>query len=159
MSHVHKAHCFLRTLALPFRPVDRGLLILACTWVVSLPGLPAAESILGSRQIVPRRQPAPRAEQLPTSDIIEPDAFTLLEGPLPDFAAAATRSASPSSTATGTSTSVSSTWSRLIAASTLTDEIKHAQLPLQQATAARPPSMAASTQLSTSSVWWQSPSA
>lgn len=137
MNHVHRVRPPVRQPALPLTVVKQGLLVLACTWLVSQPGLPAAEPILGSRQIVPRRQPAPRAEQLPTSRVIEADAFTLLEGPRPDFAAAATRSVSPSTTAPGTSTAVSSTWSRLIAASTLTDEIKHAQLPLQQATASQ----------------------
>ena len=97
----------------------------------------AAEPILGSRQFSSRRQPAPRAEQLPTSKIIVPDAFELLEGERPDFAAAAAAAAqTPAAGAAGTDQQSSSTgWSQLIAASTLTDEIKDAEIALKKITA------------------------
>lgn len=96
----------------------------------------AAEPILGSRQFSGRRQPAPRAEQLPTSKIIMPDAFELLDGQRPDFAAESAAAQTATLSATGTTPQASSTgWSQLIAASTLTDEIKDAELILRTITA------------------------
>ncbi len=85
---------------------------------------------LGSGQPA-RRQPAPAAEQLPASDIIEPDALQLLVGPRPDFTDAKTSTTAPSPTQGGGS----QPWSALISGATLADEIKLSLPPLQEATA------------------------
>ena len=95
----------------------------------------AAEPLLGSRQFSGRRQPAPQAEHLPKTKIILPDAFELLQGERPDFAASAAAATTAASSARTVQQSLSTGWSLLIAASTLTDEIKNAELTLRKITA------------------------
>lgn len=77
-----------------------------------------------------RRQPAPTAEQLPASDIIEPDALQLLAGPRPDFASV--KQAVPVPAAA--EAAASQPWSALVSGATLADEIKLSLPPLRQAT-------------------------
>jgi hypothetical protein len=77
-----------------------------------------------------RRQPAPAAEQLPASDILEPDALRLLTGPRPNFAVPKEAShSSPQTDSDG-----SRLWSTLVSGATLADEIKLSLPPLQRAT-------------------------
>ncbi len=77
-----------------------------------------------------RRQPAPAAEQLPASTIIEPDAFRLLEGSRPDFSVKLRVTAA----VTPTGAEGKQPWSALISGATLADEVKLSLPPLQQAT-------------------------
>lgn len=80
-----------------------------------------------------RRQPAPAAENLPASDVIEADAFALLTGPRPDFTAKTRDSGGPAAApADG-----SAAWSSLVSGATLADEVKLGLPPLQQATASQ----------------------
>jgi len=77
-----------------------------------------------------RRQPAPAAERLPASDIIEPDALRLLTGPRPNFASPKAAAGTPLQAEGGDSRP----WSTLVSGATLADEIKLSLPPLQQAT-------------------------
>ena len=80
-----------------------------------------------------KRQAAPRSENIPSSEIIEPDAFRLLIGPKPNF------TVPPQSKApAGIKKAVSETaWSQLISGSTLGDEIKAAMPRLQKMVATK----------------------
>jgi hypothetical protein len=80
-----------------------------------------------------KRQAAPRPENIPSSEIIEPDAFRLLVGPKPNFTVL------PQSKApTGIKkTTYGTAWSQLISGSTLGDEIKAAMPRLQKMVATK----------------------
>ena len=97
---------------------------------IFLPASAAGQVIgIGSGQPA-RRQPAPAADQLPTSDIIEPDALGLLTGPRPNFAGGKQVGNEPLQPESGGSRA----WSMLVSGATLADEIKLSLPPLQRAT-------------------------
>ncbi len=100
------------------------------TLAVLVPALASGQVIgIGSSKPA-RRQPAPAAERLPASDIIEPDALRLLTGPRPDF----TGQRKASNTAAPLDGGSSRPWSALVSGATLADEIKLAMPTLKQAT-------------------------
>jgi len=100
------------------------------TLAVLVPALASGQVIgIGSSKPA-RRQPAPAAERLPASDIIEPDALRLLTGPRPDF----TGQRKASNTAAPPDGGSSRPWSALVSGATLADEIKLAMPTLKQAT-------------------------
>ena len=80
-----------------------------------------------------KRQKAPRPENLPNSEVIEPDAFRLLIGPKPDF------TVTPQSKRPTETIQIGSelTWSQLISGSTLDDEIKTAMPRLKKIVATK----------------------
>jgi len=81
-----------------------------------------------------RRQPAPAAENLPATDILEADAFALLAGPRPDFdrISRATPTTKPTAPA-----GEQNSWSDLVSGAILADEVKRCLGPLQEATASQ----------------------
>ena len=80
-----------------------------------------------------KRQPAPRPEDFPRSEIIEHDAFRLLNGPRPKFSTAP-QSKNP---AEQKKPKHRTTWSQLISGSTLGDEIKDAMPRLKKIVATK----------------------
>ena len=80
-----------------------------------------------------KRQAAPRPENIPSSEIIEPDAFRLLIGPKPNFTVTP-----QSKTPLGIKKPPYGTaWSQLVSGSTLGDEIKAAMPRLQKMVATK----------------------